>query len=859
MQDQGSSRVIAESTTEDHIVVAQATDSSPPRELVPEGALEATTGTDSARPRIEIPADYLVPGAGERVVAEVPEGGEVVLLDSRFDPRVATYSVDGQHLVVTLADGGVLILENFFLAGANPAALALLDGPAVPATDLLLQAETFVAQNDPGAIQPAAGNEGGTGGKTGGGANFSPYDPGVIGPGLDPLGPLGPTELGRMVALDDEPVVPTEDDGLGGGILPPPVSPPPPVGPPPPTVSPPPPVGPPPPTVSPPPPVGPPPPPVGPPPPPVGPPPPPVGPPPPPVGPPPPVAPPPPPTTSGEAPRVTLRADIEAAVAEQSVGFNPPSTPRLPINGDGSTVADGDINGIDQNALCLDTEREVFVRFVDETSRSIDSLFVHVIDADGTMSAIRPVFPFVNKPGDVHEPADLVPGTEVSIGVFPAGAKINFFLVNDGGRKIDAELFESGRFELRNATTGEPAKITDDDPPILVHVAEDGTETIVNTHILFGADDSQRTTNNNDLNADGEGHVVSGWDDGSGSLVFGFEDDIRPTKDNDFDDDVFAVRFGSVTERFAFLIGDEATAGLGARITDADSTQLSTARVVLDTTFDGDMLVLDPALLADTGIRVVFQTDTDIRLEGAADIAVYEQIISSIRLEVGEGDIAGTREIWTHVRDTDGNISNKARTTIDLEDKLILGDDGDNILDGISRSGEPNPADGDDTISGRGGNDVIDGRSGNDFLDGGDGDDIIMGSGGNDILNGGAGRDRLIGGRGADEFRYTGLSDGTDTIVDFNADQGDVLGLHLLLDGSGFDPDAPNAGRFLRLRELDLDGDGARDDIQVQVDLDGAGSAHRFVTIFELLDPVGVDATTDPLAIASASPDGTVV
>ena len=865
MQEQGSTRLIAEPSTDDHIVLAQATtgqaETQPlvtdqaPRELVPQGALADTEQAPIARERIEIPDDFQVPGAGVRLTVLVPSGADVALLDPQFDPRVSNYAVDGNDLIITLSTGGVLILEDFFLAGAVPATLTLLDGPAVASTDLLLRAETFAAQEQAAATaEPAAGEEQEPG-TTGGGADFRVYDPGQLGPGLAHLGPLGPTALDREVDFftaeldsdridDDTPISPPPVSPPPPPVSPPPVSPPP-VSPPP--VSPPP-VSPPP--VSPPP-VSPPP--VSPPP--VSPPP--VSPPPvspPPVSP-PPVSPPP----AGEAPVLSLRAEVDAIIAEQSIGFNPATTPRLPIRGDGQTIADADINGIDQRNLCLDADREVFVRFVDETSISIDSLFVHEVGEDGSIINIRPVFPFTNKPGEPFRPADLEPGTEVSLGIYEAGTKINFFLLNDGGRQNDPDLFTTGRLELRNPDTGEVARNTDEVPPILVHIAEDGTETVMRVHMLFGTDDSQHTPNHNDLNPDREGHVVSGWDEWSGSLIFGFEDDVRANKDNDFNDDVYAVRFGSVTEKFVFLVGQEAAAGLGATITDADSSIMRSARINLRQHFDGDSLVLPASALEGTDIRIVRQSDDEIQIHGRDSIANYEKVIGAITLEISQDDpVAGTRTIDARVLDSDGNVSNTAVVSVDLADRLIAGDAGNNELEGVSRSEVVDPAEGDDALSGRGGFDLLDGRSGNDFIDGGAAIDVLRGGNGNDILNGGPARDRLFGGDGADEFRVTGLSDGIDRISDFDAAEGDVLGLHLLFEDAGVDVGGVDVRRFVRFRELDADEDGSRDDVQVQVDLDGSGSAHRFVTVFELINPLGIDGSTDPLAVTTLNPDNNV-
>jgi VCBS repeat-containing protein len=107
------------------------------------------------------------------------------------------------------------------------------------------------------------------------------------------------------------------------------------------------------------------------------------------------------------------------------------------------------------------------------------------------------------------------------------------------------------------------------------------------------------------------------------------------------------------------------------------------------------------------------------------------------------------------------------------------------LVDGGANNDVINGGSGPDFLLGQAGRDVLNGGSGPDFLDGGDGDALLMGSNGDDVmvgghgndmmnggrdndrLFGGAGRDTLTGGQGDDIFQFTALSDGTDTIVDF--------------------------------------------------------------------------------------------
>ena len=75
---------------------------------------------------------------------------------------------------------------------------------------------------------------------------------------------------------------------------------------------------------------------------------------------------------------------------------------------------------------------------------------------------------------------------------------------------------------------------------------------------------------------------------------------------------------------------------------------------------------------------------------------------------------------------------------------VVVGTDGNDIIDGADRA---------EFIDGGAGDDVIGGEGGADVIFGGDGDDVISGGGGADVLSGGAGDDVLVGGHGADQLR----------------------------------------------------------------------------------------------------------
>ncbi|MBD2231378.1 calcium-binding protein [Phormidium tenue] len=96
---------------------------------------------------------------------------------------------------------------------------------------------------------------------------------------------------------------------------------------------------------------------------------------------------------------------------------------------------------------------------------------------------------------------------------------------------------------------------------------------------------------------------------------------------------------------------------------------------------------------------------------------------------------------------------------------------------------------GNDTLVGGVGDDGLFGSAGNDTLEGGGGDDLLMGGPGNDVLDGGGDTNVLVGGTGADIFRLNtpgaynpapGTTTPPDTVIDFNAAEGDLLDFSLI-------------------------------------------------------------------------------
>ena len=95
---------------------------------------------------------------------------------------------------------------------------------------------------------------------------------------------------------------------------------------------------------------------------------------------------------------------------------------------------------------------------------------------------------------------------------------------------------------------------------------------------------------------------------------------------------------------------------------------------------------------------------------------------------------------------------------------------------------------GDDYMDGGLGNDTMIGGLGNDSIGGGAGNDTVKGGAGTDMIYGNLGDDTLTGGAGADAFVFlksdvaaTGAALSKDTITDFKISEGDRLDLRDLM------------------------------------------------------------------------------
>ncbi|HEY9627089.1 MAG TPA: calcium-binding protein [Coleofasciculaceae cyanobacterium] len=113
---------------------------------------------------------------------------------------------------------------------------------------------------------------------------------------------------------------------------------------------------------------------------------------------------------------------------------------------------------------------------------------------------------------------------------------------------------------------------------------------------------------------------------------------------------------------------------------------------------------------------------------------------------------------------------------------FLAGNSGNDVLRGAADNDVLDGGRGDDRLEGGSGSDSLFGWSGNDVLNGEADGDSLSGEAGSDYLSGGGDFDTLEGGSGADRFDFYNPADRVDEVTDFNAAEGDKIGIYI---GSG--------------------------------------------------------------------------
>lgn len=141
----------------------------------------------------------------------------------------------------------------------------------------------------------------------------------------------------------------------------------------------------------------------------------------------------------------------------------------------------------------------------------------------------------------------------------------------------------------------------------------------------------------------------------------------------------------------------------------------------------------------------------------------------------------------------------------------------------------------------------VEGTGFSDYMVGDERDNQFFGLGDNDYLQGGTGNDTLTGGTGADIYAFR-TGDGTDTIKDFNAAEGDKLDLS----GTGLTfSDLQNQGRITQ--------SGSSTIITLGSGLVLENVVATTLTAAQFLFNTPTDIVLSPASVAETSPVGTVV
>lgn len=203
----------------------------------------------------------------------------------------------------------------------------------------------------------------------------------------------------------------------------------------------------------------------------------------------------------------------------------------IPELAEGVAVDPAEINGVDGADLTLQADNPVSVIFQSEGAGQQNSLGYYKIGSNGEITDVE--FVWTNASAD-GSGGDLQTGDSVALDV-EAGDSFAFFLIADGAGLNDFDALGDGSFEFRDAD-GNPATVDTGDP-VLVFVAADGTETVIDGDIFHSNSASQ--------NADGLVHTVSGLGASENQLIIGFED-LPGGGDQDYEDVVIAVQFDPV-------------------------------------------------------------------------------------------------------------------------------------------------------------------------------------------------------------------------------------------------------------------------------------------------------------------------
>ncbi len=345
---------------------------------------------------------------------------------------------------------------------------------------------------------------------------------------------------------------------------------------------------------------------------------------------------------------------------------------------------------VDMDKFRIGEDVEGSVTFLGETAGFKNALGVYKIADDGTIYDVQMLFGNASLKGSG---GDLVSGQSSVDLSLKTGDQLGFFVVPNGfsqGGMARLLSDENASYKFVGPDGG-AGNVNGGSEVKLVHVAEDGTETVVKSqygdsvfHSYGGAESG--------LNGDGFKHVTAEVDVETGKVKVGFED-LKGGGDKDFDDSVFEIDLGQTN---AALLPKESVSGSKS------------------------------------------SDDDDIR-GGEGDDQLFG-MRGNDTMRGGQGD----DDMWGNSGDDtmfghSGNDNMRGGSGNDV----MMGNRGDDVMVGNSGDDEIHGGGGSDELWGNSGNDVIHDGGGHDKVDGGSGDDVFVAGGGRDTYNGGSGFDTI--------------------------------------------------------------------------------------------------------------------
>ena len=178
---------------------------------------------------------------------------------------------------------------------------------------------------------------------------------------------------------------------------------------------------------------------------------------------------------------------------------------------------------------------------------------------------------------------------------------------------------------------------------------------------------------------------------------------------------------------------------------------------------------------------IVLGADDDTLHGGGGDDYVGSLTGSDVLYgDAGNDTVSGGEDNDTLYGNTGTDLLHGGRGNDELhggkDGDVLFGDLGNDVLLGELGADSLQGGVGDDWLNGNQENDTVRGGQGNDVVRGGKGNDLVFGDLGDDQVWGDYGDDTLIGGAGADIF-WIRSGDGHDVVIDFNAAEGDRIGL----------------------------------------------------------------------------------